>query len=770
MLALAFPSQPVAGPSTLPPLKRKKRQQPSSSSASTSTYASPSASSYSSSSSSAGGLFEGPSSSSTAYNSTSAIESPSSTDYSTSSYVAPYSSASTSTYSYSPSKSSMTSTISRPWTYSTTRTSSGSTPTPSVYVPGVILNMTLAGDSDTDTVYSVPMDFGHIASSKRDSTTSQTLNMQVDLGSSDLWVASDNCTTSYCKSAPALFDASQSLDSGVNATLAFQEGSVAGDIYWEEIDIGGFGIGYQAFVSADDVENEDLGGGDFSGLLGLALPANSVILDQIPGTTSSNPDGATFLDNLFGSGASAPTERLFTLSLARREDVRTTSLFSIGAISSDLCPSPCSPSYAPIVAQPNLGVIGYLHWRVQVESISATTFSDAQSGQGATTTTISLGASQVDSGKNTPLAVLDSGGVEILVGYRPFVDNIYKAYGVSVSSDGNYYLPCTTQMALTFTIAGQQYPVHPLDMSWAYSGDPSGATCLGAIQYSSTLGDAGDFVLGSSFLKNVYSIFQYPDTNKEVLWQPKVGLISLTNASIASQDFYAVRTLRQSLSSVSAAKQTVSSPTNPNGSAPSSSATPGAVAGKKLISTAGIAAIAVVGFFVLAAGAFCLWWFLLRRKLGKGGKVEYRTSAAGARQHERDLSTSSLRSKKHSSAKRQKSMIEGYSDYEGDSWMTATGTENSDSIRLGYMPEVEEDEDVLVDTPRELSPAREKRNSSPSAHDVLTPGIYPQPTKQTYSMAGPFPSPMRHSQMEMDGFFAVLPSGNGSGGSSRGRR
>ena len=64
--------------------------------------------------------------------------------------------------------------------------------------------------------------------------------------------------------------------------------------------------------------------------------------------------------------------------------------------------------------------------------------------------------------------------------------------------------------------------------------------------------------------------------------------------------------------------------------------------------------------------------------------VVYKTAPTRSR-HDREASTSSLRTKKHDAAMRQKSMIEGYSDFEGDSWMSTT--EGGDSIRLGYLPE-----------------------------------------------------------------------------------
>ncbi|OXG13527.1 endopeptidase [Cryptococcus neoformans Ze90-1] len=618
------------------------------------------------------------------------------------------SSKTSSTHSSSP-KQAYTTSFTSLWSYSAskkTATAAASKSTSSSYVPGVVLNMTMAGTSDTQAVYSVEMAFGHDDDNSRrkrafrkgalygqDGTT-QYVNLQVDLGSSDMWVATTDCSSSDCQNSPYLFDSSLSLDSGVDANLTYQSGSVDGTILWEEVKLGGFGIGFQAFVGATDVENEDLEGGKFSGVLGLALPASSTILDEIGGTTGSNPDGATFLDNLFGAGSSAPSKRLFALSLERRQDVRTSSTFGIGAIDPTYCPSPCNLTYAPIIAQPSLGSTGYLHWRLEMQALTVTTFSDEQNGEGATTKRIALGASKVYPSKNFPLAVLDSGGVQILVSSRSYADSIYSAFGITASSDGLYRMRCTQQLALTFMIAGQQIPVHPLDMSYEDPSDVSQKTCIGMIQYSDNLGDSGDFILGSSFLKNVYSVYRYPDTDKHKTWQPTVGLVPLTNASVASQDFYSVRVLHESLGTVSSDQSQSSggsSSTNSGGSNASEGDT-----SRRAVSSAVIAVISVIGFFVLAAAAFCAWWFWLRRKFGASGVVEYKTAGRRRRPSPQgqtsDRSTSTLRSRKHVDILRQKSMIEGYDIYnDQESWVS--GTEGADSIRLGYIPEALEEEE-----------------------------------------------------------------------------
>ena len=139
------------------------------------------------------------------------------------------------------------------------------------------------------------------------------------------------------------------------------------------------------------------------------------------------------------------------MALARREDVRTGSLFTIGQTSDRLCPAPCSPNYIPVIAQSRLGSTGFVHWRIELTGISATNWADPEGGTGSTTTNIPLGPSFAESGSSSPLAVLDSGGVQILVSRRSYANSIYSAFGITASSDGLCeYLGQVSENSLTY--------------------------------------------------------------------------------------------------------------------------------------------------------------------------------------------------------------------------------------------------------------------------------------------------------------------------------
>lgn len=309
---------------------------------------------------------------------------------------------------------------------------------------------------------------------------------------------------------------------------------------------------------------------------------------------------------------------------------------------------------------------GPLYWRILVDGITVTTSNSPTSSSSGPSNlqshTMKLPSSSVAS-QSWPVAVLDSGGNQILFGDRNLLNAIYGVYNIGPSSDGNYYVPCKQEIAVSFTFGSKVYAVHPLDMSDFTSLDPSHQNCLGSMQYASGL-NAGDIILGSSFLKNVYSVYTYPTAGATTrLWQPQVGLVSLTNATKASQQFYNVRSLNMPLSSGS-----TSSSGGAGGSTGSSPGNSAAEAQGHHVISGGIIALAVIlGFAAVAAGLFCAWYFWLRRKYGKDGSTpDYQMTVKNGGAADDDVAAGARRSKKFRSMQRQKSMIDGYSDFDMD--------------------------------------------------------------------------------------------------------
>ena len=78
----------------------------------------------------------------------------------------------------------------------------------------------------------------------------RTFSLQVDSGSSDLWVAASSCSTSACRSAgtSSLYNpsAARANDTGAWFEIDYLQGHVEGPVYWDRVVVGGYAIEYQA--------------------------------------------------------------------------------------------------------------------------------------------------------------------------------------------------------------------------------------------------------------------------------------------------------------------------------------------------------------------------------------------------------------------------------------------------------------------------------------------------------------------------------------------
>jgi hypothetical protein len=165
---------------------------------------------------------------------------------------------------------------------------------------------------------------------------------------------------------------------------------------------------------------------------------------------------------------------------------------------------------------------------------------------------------------------------------------------------------------MSITINGQpELPLHPLDLTTESETDPSSLTCVGLIQTAGGAMDTSslvsDMILGVPFLRNVYTVMAYDAPNAHGVFptntdskdtHPQVGLLGLTNATQALQEFNNVRVLNIPLSSGNS-----SSPTSGQGKS-----SDGRSVGIHVL-------IALIGVIGACFALFGLRWFLMRRQL-----------------------------------------------------------------------------------------------------------------------------------------------------------
>jgi hypothetical protein len=162
---------------------------------------------------------------------------------------------------------------------------------------------------------------------------------------------------------------------------------------------------------------------NFNGILGLALPLNSLISQTIPPVTSNNPDGAAFASNLFSltPSSSAPSARFISLSFSRQGSDAIPALLGIGKHPAEVVTDPSKILYSTLVSESS----GTLFWKLRVRAI--TVYVDGVAKP------VTLG--QSSSGEAFPTAVLDS-GVPLILTTSAIANGIYGAIGISPAQDG----------------------------------------------------------------------------------------------------------------------------------------------------------------------------------------------------------------------------------------------------------------------------------------------------------------------------------------------
>jgi len=242
-----------------------------------------------------------------------------------------------------------------------------------------------------------------------------------------------------------------------------------------------------------------------------------------------------------------------TVLLGRAED--PTDIFS-----GDLSVGETLDGYGAVVNQPKLEVSivpvresGDQHFQILL---------DADGLIGPDGKAISM-HSEVDetSNKKQATAVVDT-GFSLSQVPKSAADAIYSRFSgaeyVNVTGIGAVWIvPCDQEVNITFKFSGQKIPIHPMDTTLNGSilgleevlNSEGKVSCLGMFQPMSF--DTGnspnyDIILGMSFIRNVYALFNFGDfvvgsSSTDNRGDPYLQFLSTTDPAEAHSDFVTTR-------------------------------------------------------------------------------------------------------------------------------------------------------------------------------------------------------------------------------------
>ncbi|KAI0696263.1 acid protease [Cytidiella melzeri] len=344
----------------------------------------------------------------------------------------------------------------------------------------------------------------------------------LDTGSSDLWVTGDVPGTT---------------DLGKSVSVSYAVGEASGDINSADLDFAGYHIKDQAYLLVKNTSSFsiNISAQGFEGLIGLGPNTGSVILDKL-----DDDSGNSVLNRIFSQNTTSAN--YLSLLLDRKSSVTE-------SFTGQLTISEPVAGFENITSMPKLEVKAVhkltdedQHWQV---------YTDANGVIGPDGQPIKVDSIVPSAPDGQLIAVFDSGYTLPQVP-RAMSDAIYgRVQGAEWNAQYQAWtVPCTQLINLSFMFGGVEYPIHPLDVSTSDFGivDSTGSpVCLGAFQpitsAFSLLGEY-DIILGMSFLRNAYTLFDYGDWVDESSNDrndPYIQLMSTMNKATAKQEFIKVR-------------------------------------------------------------------------------------------------------------------------------------------------------------------------------------------------------------------------------------
>jgi len=345
--------------------------------------------------------------------------------------------------------------------------------------------------------------------------------VQLDTGSTDLWV--------YGAQFPGVLTQAQNY-TDVSLNLTYGLGSVLGPVSIIDIEFADIPVKSQALLNAVNTLDEDtLFGLGAYGILGLGADSLSVINVAM---TQKYKDtrGRSVLSNIFAQDPSEPNHIAFYLGRIGDLDDSSDGTFSVGSF---------NPKYSAVQNMPVLPVFdpnaaGGARWSTTIDGIEF-------GGHNVTfpKSTVSKAPS------NKLIALLDTGASAMYIP-NELATALYNTIegAIFLSTENVWLVPCLSEIEIALWIQGQRYPIHPLDVTQPIVAQlfslPNATYCLMEVQpMDASFAGVFDLWLGDVFLRNVYSVYDFGDTDPKTgkAGDPYMKLLTITDQTAALADF-----------------------------------------------------------------------------------------------------------------------------------------------------------------------------------------------------------------------------------------
>lgn len=306
-------------------------------------------------------------------------------------------------------------------------------------------------------------------------TPKQNFNVVLDTGSSDFWLATTDCTSSECASA-TLFNPASSSSYHSGSTpfqIQYGTGAVAGTLVADDVSLAGYVVNDLTWANVDQVASGTLTPGS-SGIMGMGF-------EELAESKTTPFWQVLVQQNLLKTN-------VFSFQLSRAPTTATSATFSPGGVFT--LGQLDGNQYSGDISFVNVvGNDGF--WSIPLDAITV---------NGNTATLSSGNTAAIDTG--TTLISMPDSVLEQVFSQIPGA----APAQMSSSSQGFYSIPCSSSNIISLRFGGKDYTISAQDL---LAGRISFSNCLAAL-FSLDLGDSGpDYVVGDTFLKNVFTAFQY---------------------------------------------------------------------------------------------------------------------------------------------------------------------------------------------------------------------------------------------------------------------